>query len=404
MKRSVQLARCLALGVAISLAGVEELPAVGFRLPNQDPMGIARGNAFVATADNPAAIYYNPAGITQLEGHNLSAGLYFITTNVDYDSVAGSAGTDETFQAVPQIHYVYSPPDSKVSFGLGVFAPYGLGIDWGNTSPFSTIAQNAQLLYASITPTLAYELTDTLSVAAGLTLNYSEVNFERALAPGGFGEFRFEGDGNAIGLTAGLLWQPHPQWSFGVAYRSPTEVSYTGDSKAPPLAPSWTTTSADLQFPQYVDVGVSYRPNEDWNFEINVDWTDFDAVNTSTFTGTFAGNVPFPFQYESSLMYEFGVTRHFANGWWASAGYIFSENSVPDATFSPLNPDSDLHLGSIGIGKNGDDWGWAIGYHFAYNDGRTVSRNIGNPLTAESANGDYETLNHAINFAIRHSF
>ena len=44
------------------------LPAVaradGFRLPNQDPEAIARGNAFTATADNPSAIYYNPAGIT----------------------------------------------------------------------------------------------------------------------------------------------------------------------------------------------------------------------------------------------------------------------------------------------------------------------------------------------------
>src|ERR1017187_10422746 len=53
--------------------------ADGFRLPNQDPDAIARGNAFVATADNPSAIYYNPAGITQLEGQNIRAGMYLVS-------------------------------------------------------------------------------------------------------------------------------------------------------------------------------------------------------------------------------------------------------------------------------------------------------------------------------------
>lgn len=38
--------------------------AVGFRLPNQDPQGIARGNAFVATAENSSAICRGLTGIT----------------------------------------------------------------------------------------------------------------------------------------------------------------------------------------------------------------------------------------------------------------------------------------------------------------------------------------------------
>jgi long-chain fatty acid transport protein len=44
--------------------------ADGFRLPDQDAFATARGEAFAATADNASAIYYNPAGITQLEGWN----------------------------------------------------------------------------------------------------------------------------------------------------------------------------------------------------------------------------------------------------------------------------------------------------------------------------------------------
>ena len=95
---------------SFALSGLSH--AVGFRLPNQDADGIARGNAFVATADNPSAIYYNPAGITQLEGQQLSLGLYNISTDVDYSGALGKAETKRAVQVVPQLHFVYSPEDS----------------------------------------------------------------------------------------------------------------------------------------------------------------------------------------------------------------------------------------------------------------------------------------------------
>jgi long-chain fatty acid transport protein len=62
----------LALLLARPAAGV------GIRLLNQGADAVARGNAFVATADDPSALFYNPAGITQLEGHHIQPGAYLI--------------------------------------------------------------------------------------------------------------------------------------------------------------------------------------------------------------------------------------------------------------------------------------------------------------------------------------
>jgi len=387
--------------LALAAACAPRASAVGYRLPNQDPEGIARGNAFVATADNPSAIYYNPAGITQIDGSVLSVGLYLISTDVRYNSAAGSASTDDTPQAVPQIYYVYSPADSDFSFGLGVYAPYGLGIDYGRFTPFPTSAQDADLIYATVNPVVAWEILPGFSLAGGLTLNQSEVRLERRIGLVPHDEFQFEGDGFAAGFNLGALWQPSEKWSFGLNYRSPTEIDYDGRSITAPVPPfgGGTPTEASLTFPQYIVGGVSYRPTEDWNFEFNLDWTDWDSVNDSVFVGTFGGNQTFPFRYESGFMYEFGVTRQICNGYFVSAGYIYSENSVPDETFTPLNPDSDLHLGSIGFGHRGEKIGWAIGYHFAYNGGRTVTGNL-NP----TVNGEYETLNHAVNVSMRYNF
>src|ERR1700722_13588065 len=84
--------------------------ADGYRLPNQDPEAIARGNAFAASADNPAAIYYNPAGITQIQGQQASAGIYLISTSEKFTSTSGATASVNTdFQPVPQIYYVFSP-------------------------------------------------------------------------------------------------------------------------------------------------------------------------------------------------------------------------------------------------------------------------------------------------------
>jgi long-chain fatty acid transport protein len=82
------------------------LVALGFRIPNQDAAAIARANAFVATADNPSALYYNPAGITQLEGHQVQFGMHALSVNSTFVSPTGvRSKTKGTFQPVPQLYY-----------------------------------------------------------------------------------------------------------------------------------------------------------------------------------------------------------------------------------------------------------------------------------------------------------
>src|ERR1035441_8612781 len=105
----------LFLGMTFSILMPPRITAVGFRLPNQDPEAIARGNAFAATADDPSAIYYNPAGITQLKGQNLRVGIYAVSAGIKYNSAAGSATAKSDLQPVPQVYYVDSFANAPVS-------------------------------------------------------------------------------------------------------------------------------------------------------------------------------------------------------------------------------------------------------------------------------------------------
>jgi long-chain fatty acid transport protein len=396
--RAVGMA-CLALLLCHHAAGV------GFRLPTQDPEAMARGNAFVATADNPSAIYYNPAGITQLPGQSVDAGIYAVSSGVKYEDGKGdTARTDPTLQPVPQFYYVNSLTNLPLSFGLGVYAPYGLSVDWGNNNPFRTLAIKGSLLYATINPVCAWQIRPGLSVAAGPTINYSKATFERGITPApATDDFRFVGDDVAYGFNAGILWQPLDQWAFGVSYRYQTDLNYGGHSDISPYVPGSSPTSAEIPFPQFAIGGISFRPTTNWNIEFDLDWTDFAADKQIVFKGTAMGDQTFLLNYRSSFMYEFGVTRKLPKGYFVSVGYFYSENSSPDANFNPIVPDSDLHLGSIGFGHKGRCWDWAAAYHFGYNPGRTVSGSQSSPTPnpfGQTADGTYRAFNQGISASI----
>ena len=393
--------RCTVVLLAAMALGAPATHAVGYRMPNQDPEAIARGNAFAATADNPSAIYYNPAGITQMKGNNIDAGLYVVTGGYTYESPAGAkVDAKSEFVPVPQLYYVYSPEEMPLSFGLGVYAPYGLSLDWGQDSPFRTIAEKGSLTYVTINPVIAWKILPSLSIGAGPTINYSMADFQQGLGIVPGDKFRLKGDGWDYGFNAGARWQPIKQLAFGINYRSATSVDYQGtaDTSIPGFFSGTTSASAGIKFPQFVVGGVSYRPTENWNLEFNLDWTDWNSVKQISIN-TPAGSTPIVLNYRSSFMYEFGVTRQLGKGYWASLGYFYSENSSPDKNFTPIIPDTDLHLGGIGIGHKGKHWDWALAYQFGYCSGRTVSGNV-NPL----ADGTDNVFNNAINVSATFKF
>lgn len=381
-----------------------ELFALGVRIADQDPFATARGNAFSATADNPSAIYYNPAGITQLEGLNARVGLYAITLGSTYTAPNGiKHDTRDEFDALPQLYATYAVADLPLSVGVGLYAPYGLGLEWPDDTGFRTLAKEGRITYLTFNPVIAWKVLPTLSIAAGPTVNYSQAKLVSGILPSpGIGdEFRFKGDDTAMGFNAGLLWQPHPKVSLGATYRSETTLDYDGHASINIFNVS-QAVRAGFHFPRNIIAGVSLRPATNWNFEVDVDWTDWDSLNKVNLKGS-SPPVPseLPFNWRSSFFYEFGATYFFGANYRVSAGYIYSENSVPDSSFSPAVPDSDRHIFSVGVGRTLKQFRWDAAYQLAYGPSRTVT---GNPTSGESANGRYEFISHALTISLGYTF
>lgn len=387
---------------ALSAWAATDAAAVGVRLPNQDSTAIARGNAFVATADNPSAIYYNPAGITQLEGQNLQFGsLFHLGIYGDYESPDGERIENDTeLLPVPTLQYTLSPAKWPVSFGLGVYEPFGLSVKWPKAAPFSSGGYQGRLTYVTVNPVIAWEIIPTLSISAGPTFNYSQISLRQTIPgipiPGG-AEFRFKGEDWGYGFTAGVLWKPHAKWALGASYRSMTRIDYDGRATtvpAPPL-PGRANTSSQFEYPQIVIAGVSYRPTTNWNFEVDIDWADWSYFDKLAVKG-------FPAQrldWHSTLMYEAGVTRYFRNGYYVSVGYFFSEESTSERFFTPLVSDTDLHVGSFGGGYRGDRWSWAMAVQMIAGGWREVDA-AANP----AVNGSYKLFMPTFSFTVGYHF
>lgn len=404
-RTAVRSATSVTLFLALLGLSTANVTGIGFRIPNQDAAAIARGNAFAATADNPSAIYYNPAGITQIEGQEAQFGvLSYIGIDTRYEATSGGdLNTEFEVIPVPQLYYVYSPKDSKFSFGAGMYAPFGLGVEWPNDPAMRPYAIESRVQYVTFNPVVAWKAHPRLSFAVGPMFNYSQILFTRGLLSPTDDYFKFKGTDFSVGFNAGVLWQPADEWSFGLNYRSASTMKFDGDStyRTSGGFSATTSTKAQVPFPQIIVAGVSYRPTPEWNLEVNVDYTDWNTLDTLTLDGTdniFGFNLPLVLNFHESWIYEFGVTRKFDNGWFASAGYFYCSETARDEYFTPAVPDTVLHIGSVGFGRQGERWNWAVAAQIMTGPERNIS---GSP---NSPDGSYQLFIPTVSFSVGYRF
>jgi len=406
------------LAIILCCISASKVLANGFGLASQDAFASARGEAFAATANNASAIYYNPAGIAQLEGSQLRSGIYSIYVDPTFQppSTQPNAGQTYTigkhFNFIPQVFLTHSFENSPVSVGLGVYAPYGGNMDWPQDTGFRAVALAGSLKYLRINPVIAFKLAPNLFIAGGLMVDYGNIDLESGLSSStrypDF--FRFKGDGWSVGYNLGALWKPIDQISIGATFRSATKFTMDGHAEFEQLTAGILDTTlpahANFKFPITAVVGISYRPTPKWNLEFDADYTDWNSFDMTTIYQE--GSVPFGgtqnpsvnFDWQPSWIYELGVTRYFDSGWHVSAGYVFNETSVPSAYYTPLVVDMDRHFFSVGAGCKGKRFDFDLAYQFGYGPAHTVSGSTPSSLSGlnsgETADGTYKFISHAI--------
>jgi long-subunit fatty acid transport protein len=151
-----------------------------------------------------------------------------------------------------------------------------------------------------------------------------------------------------------------------------------------------------LKFPQYAVLGYSFRPTPEWNIEADIDWTDWDSLNTFVLSRSDGSQVKVPFSWTRSFLYELGATRQIGP-YRLSAGYIYSENSVPSGTFNPIIPDSARHIMSVGVGRTFGDCSVDLAYELSIGVDRTI-------VNDSVADGRYSFLSNAVSISLGYHY
>ena len=363
----------------------------GYYLPNQDARATARGNAFVATADNPSAIHYNPAGLVQLDRPEFSLGVYSIQLGKDATIAGQDYGARNRWQFVPHLYYAH-PVNEDLVLGMGINSPFGLGTKWGEDTPFRTITTEGYLEFVSLTFASGYRINDHLSVGLGLSLNRADLTLDQGITPRpSTDNFRFEGDSLTPAASFSILYQPNKYHSFGAIYSLGTDSTLEGSAYF--NGANLGRATFEFMTPNRAAIGYSFRPSPGWNIEANIEWLDWDSLNSLELNSVLGPN-PIPFDWESTFIYEIGVSYRTESGYVFSAGYDYNSNAQTDAFYNPAIGDGDRHWFNVGVGRELENWSWDIAYQYGVSS-HSVSDAFANGA-GESANGRYKDQNHAV--------
>ncbi len=338
----------------------ESVSAAGFHLNEQGTAGLGRAYAGEAAfGDNASGIARNPALATQLPGTQISTGVSYINPEIDAKGEAtylnGLTVNADQEDYVPSAWvphaYLTQQLNDRWSWGLALNTHFGLKSELGSDYAAADLANEAEVMTYNINPSLAYRLTDDISVGVGLSLIKANATFATA-APmiGGAEILRLEGDDFGWGLNAGATWQVNDALRLGLGYRGEVELNFDGDASSD-LDPSLNQGgSLKMDLPASAELSAVYDLNDRWTLSASVvwnDWSVFESLDANFADGT--SQHLKDENFKDSYRYGLGVSYNINSQWTARAGVALDETAVPADYRSLSIPDTDRMWYSAGL-------------------------------------------------------
>jgi long-chain fatty acid transport protein len=428
------------------------------RIQGQGTAASGMGNAFSAQADDPSALHYNPAGMTQLRGVEFMTGALLSGGTTTFTSPTGvtATGDRDGSLAWPPPTHLYLTANLKdlgirafgdLTAGIGMTVPFGSVTRWPNDGPFRTATTFNTLPLLDIKPTVAYRLTNDLSIGLGADIYtfsglFGEGHVERkSVWPGGGGiaagaQVELFGADTAAGLNASLLYTAlrnpdgKPLANIGIVYRSQATLRLNGAVLANGAKVSDAT--ATFVLPQVFTGAIAIWPvrnhEREWKLEVDVDYVGWKSVRNLDVHLANGGTIPQPLNWRSTYAVMLGTEHRWLAmeslpSWEVAlrAGYTTQPTQMPDFGFDPGVPSADVHIVGTGLGLVCKEQGKFLGlftcgevgvgvlkpkligldlsYQAALYEDRTVVGNR-NP----TVNGTYKSVLHTGGISIRVAF
>ncbi|MBL8451908.1 MAG: transporter, partial [Zoogloea sp.] len=292
MKMIARLMPAVALGLAAGQAS-----AAGFQLLEQNASGI--GNSYAgsaAVAENASTIYYNPAGMTQLQSREASVGMSLVRPTFKFNNQGSSTGVLNgsgtgndagSWAAIPN-GYLSWGLSKDLYVGVGFGAPFGLVTEYDNPWLGGAQAIKFDIKTYNVNPSVAYRVNDMVSLGAGLNYQRMEAEYVRlaTVTSAALSATRatLDAGDNSWGWNVGALFTLSPNTKVGVSYRSKIKHELKGSlavsGPAAGASPALTTGSAmaRVDLPDTFILSVVQNLNDKWEMLGDISWTGWSSI------------------------------------------------------------------------------------------------------------------------------
>ncbi|HEY7515842.1 MAG TPA: outer membrane protein transport protein, partial [Vicinamibacteria bacterium] len=283
-----------AAAVVLALAGAPAVVfASGFQLVEQNASGL--GNAYAgqaAAVRDASAVFYNPANLTRLPGRQFVLAVSPVGVHTEFENASstapylpgarvtpipvplGTSGGDAGGWVPVPNGYLSWEVGSRTWLGLGVNMPFGLRTEWDPEFVGRFKASESEVKTINFNPTVAFKVTDALSLGAGLNYQGLDATLSQSVAYGGI---TLGAAAQAAAATGNPAVVPGVMALLGTAGLAREGVS-------PMQGNSWSwgwNVGASLEIGQAAHLAASYRSAVQHDVEGEVEFADALSLPTS---------------------------------------------------------------------------------------------------------------------------
>lgn len=371
--------RLLILALTVLLAPATAL-ASGIELQEQDAEAQARALAVRARLDNPATLFYNPAGLAYIDGFAISAGDTLVFPDFNYTDPNGINPRSSSINPVVPPPHAYAAfgaeihSGGRLGAGIGLNYPFGLTLEWEEDFAGRHLIAESQLMIPQIMAGISYSPIKEFSFGANVVVSPASVYMRRYLGaefglvaddgqPIEDAQVEMGGDGLGVGFSIGLQARPTDNIYLGLVYRSGIALDMEGDTHfdLPGLSdksafPDQRVETA-FQLPDIVALGVGVQWGI-WYGEFDVDYTLWSAFEEIPLrfpddqTGTLTQAIPE--YWKDTWTFRLGNVFEVTPALTLRAGIGYDQNPAKDKYVTPMLPDADRIFTAIGAGYRFD--------------------------------------------------
>ncbi|MGO1690787.1 MAG: OmpP1/FadL family transporter [Halomonas sp.] len=376
----------LTLAAAITAAFASQAYAGGYQINEQSVSGQGYGHAGRSSNVHDATIVYgNPAGMSFLDRAQVTVGGTYLSVNTDISNAEASQSSPAFMQAtggltdtlpvtgsndgdmvpgtlVPFAFYA-QPVNEQLAFGFGVYAPFGSSTDYEDGSQGRNQGNFTEVKVMTAQPTVSYRFNDQWALGAGITYNRVDGELHRqvpAATPLGLTEVdsRVEGDDEAWGYNLGVIYQPVPETTLGLTYRSKVDFNLEGSFSASSpvldqlgIGTVTDTAALDLTTPETVNFSLTQQMSENLKLMFGASWARWSRFDQILVTGSDRPEITNEQQnYENAWAFSTGGEYQLTPQLALRAGVALDFTPTQDSTRSVRIPSDDRRIFSIGAG------------------------------------------------------